>query len=109
VRAARRLVADVLVQSAYAGDADTVLLLVSEVVTNAVRHAATPFELTISVSGDEVTVAVTDHDGRHRPKVRNPSPQDTSGRGLRIVDQLATSWGTELVANDTKRVWFRCS
>ena len=103
------MVADVLTESKYSGDADTVLLLVSELVTNAVRHAATPFELMISVSGEEVTVAVTDHDGHHRPQVKNPSPQDTSGRGLRIVDQLATSWGTELVGADVKRVWFRCS
>jgi two-component sensor histidine kinase len=109
VRAARRLVADVLAEAHYPGDADTVLLLVSEVVTNAVRHAATPFELTINVSGPEVMVAVIDHDRIHRPQVRNPRPQDTSGRGLRIVDELASSWGTELVDADAKRVWFRCS
>jgi two-component sensor histidine kinase len=109
VRAARRLVADVLAEADYPGDTDTVLLLVSEVVTNAVRHAATSFELTIQVAGPEVTVAVTDHDQVHRPQVRNPRPQDTSGRGLRIVDELATSWGTELVDADAKRVWFRVS
>ena len=51
VRAARHLVADVLEASSYTGDVDTVLLLVSEIVTNAVRHAATPFELTIAVDG----------------------------------------------------------
>lgn len=95
--------------SSYTGDVDTVLLLVSEVVTNAVRHAATPFELTIAVDGSQVTVAVVDHDRAHPPKVRDPGPEDTSGRGLRIVEELATSWGTEPVANDAKRVWFRCS
>jgi two-component sensor histidine kinase len=99
----------VLEASSYSGDVDTVLLLVSEVVTNAVRHAATPFELTITVDGPQVTVAVVDHDRAHPPKVRNPQPNDTSGRGLRIVDELATSWGSEPVADDAKRVWFRCS
>ena len=101
--------ADVLEEEEFAGDTDTVLLLVSEVVTNAVRHAATSFELTITVDGREVMVAVVDHDGGHRPQVRNPKPHDTSGRGLRIVDELATSWGTDVVATDAKRVWFRCS
>ena len=102
------MVADVLEEAQFSGDTDTVLLLVSEVVTNAVRHAATPFELTISVTGPEVMIAVVDHDRAHHPQVRNPRPQDTSGRGLRIVDELATSWGTELMAADAKRVWFRC-
>jgi anti-sigma regulatory factor (Ser/Thr protein kinase) len=109
VRAARHLVADALEESHYTGDVDTVLLLVSELVTNAVRHAATPFEITIAVDRSQVTVAVVDHDRAHQPTVRNPAPHDTSGRGLRIVDELATSWGTEPVADDAKRVWFRCS
>ena len=80
--------------SSYTGDVDTVLLLVSEVVTNAVRHAATPFELTIVVDGSQVTV------GRRRPRPRppasrcaTPSPEDTSGRGLRIVEELAIELG----------------
>lgn len=88
---------------------DTVLLLVSEIVTNAVRHAATPFELTISVERAQVTVAVVDHDQQHLPKLRDPSPQDTSGRGMRIVEELASSWGTEPIDDDAKRVWFRVS
>lgn len=101
--------ADVLEASHYTGDVDTVLLLVSEVVTNAVRHAATPFELTITVDGPQITVGVIDHDRAHQPTVRDPGPHDTSGRGLRIVDELSTSWGTEPMAGDAKRVWFRCS
>ncbi len=92
--------------SSYTGDVDTVLLLVSEVVTNAVRHAATPFELTITIEGPQVTVAVVDHDRAHPPEVRDPKPDDTSGRGLRIVDELASSWGSEPVEQDAKRVWF---
>lgn len=109
VRAARRVVADALEDSHFTGDADTVLLLVSELVTNAIRHAATPFDLAVRVDGSQVTVEVVDHDRTHPPRLRNPRPDDTSGRGLRIVDELSTSWGTEPVAPDAKRVWFRCS
>lgn len=109
MRAARKIVADALDDAHFTGDADTVLLLVSELVTNAVRHAATPFELTISVEGSQVTVAVVDHDRSHPPRMGNPRPEDTSGRGLRIVEELSTSWGSEPVSTDAKRVWFRCS
>jgi two-component sensor histidine kinase len=102
------MVALALRDEQYTGDVDTVLLLVSELVTNAVKHAATPFDVTVSVTGEEVTVAVVDHDRRHPPQMRDPAPDDTSGRGLRIVEELSTSWGTEAVAGDGKRVWFRC-
>jgi two-component sensor histidine kinase len=103
------MVAVVLREERYAGDVDTVLLLVSELVTNAVKHAATPFDVTVSVEGAQVTVAVVDHDRTHPPMMRSPTPEDTSGRGLRIVDELSTSWGSESLAGDGKRVWFRCS
>jgi anti-sigma regulatory factor (Ser/Thr protein kinase) len=106
VRAARRLVADVLDASHFSGDVDTVLLLVSEVVTNAVRHAATPFELTMTVGVSKVTVSVVDHDREHPPEVQDPGPNDTSGRGLLIVDTLATSWGYDTIDGDAKSVWF---
>lgn len=102
------MAADALEGSSYAGDVDTVLLLVSELVTNAVRHAATEFDLTISVDGTQVTVAVIDHDSTHPPRMRDPLPEDTSGRGLRIVQELASSWGSEPLDGDAKRVWFRC-
>ena len=109
MRAARRIVADALADDHFTGDVDTVLLLVSELVTNAVRHAATPFDVNIRVDGSQVTVEVVDHDGSHPPRLRDPLPEDTSGRGLRIVDELSSSWGTEPIADDAKRVWFRCS
>ncbi len=109
MRAARRLVALALADSNYRGDVDTVLLLASELVTNAVRHAATPFDLTVSADRAEVMVAVVDRDRRNPPRLCDPAPDDTSGRGLRIVEELASSWGTEAVSPDAKRVWFRCS
>jgi hypothetical protein len=108
VRAARHLAADVLAASDFPGDVETVLLLLSELVTNAVRHAATPFELHMAVDAAQVTVTVIDHDRAHPPHLRHPRPEETSGRGLRIVDRLASSWGSEVLADDAKGVWFRC-
>ena len=109
VRAARRVVALALRESDWSGDVDTVLLLASELVTNAVRHAATPFDLTVTVDGRDVEVAVVDHDRRHPPKLCDPAPEDTHGRGLRIVEELSADWGTEALPGDAKRVWFRVS
>lgn len=109
MRAARRVVALALRESDWDGDVDTVLLLASELVTNAVRHAATPFDLTVTVDGRDVEVAVVDHDKTHPPRMCDPGPDDTHGRGLRIVDELSASWGSEAMPGDAKRVWFRCS
>lgn len=109
MRAARHAVAAALADSRYPGDHDMVLLLASELITNAVRHAATPFDLSVLVDALGVTVAVVDHDQVHPPRLRNPAPEATSGRGLRIVEELATSWGTEPLDGDSKRVWFCCA
>jgi anti-sigma regulatory factor (Ser/Thr protein kinase) len=109
VRAAREFVAGALEAARFTGDVDTVLLLVSELVTNAVRHAATPFEITVEIEGDSVRVDVIDEDVAHLPRVRNPSPEDTNGRGLLIVDELADGWGSDEVGTGNKAVWFTFS
>jgi anti-sigma regulatory factor (Ser/Thr protein kinase) len=86
-----------------------VLLLVSELCTNAVRHAATAFEVHIDADQGEVTVTVVDHDPGHRPRVLDPGPDATSGRGLFIVERLSKSWGCERQGNHAKSVWFCCA
>lgn len=106
VRAARDFVADALAGGGFRGDPDTVLLLVSELVTNAVRHAATPFEITVDVQDGGVRVAVIDDDVDHPPQVGHPRPEDTNGRGLLIVDELAARWGSDEVGAGSKAVWF---
>ena len=105
VRAARDFVAGALEEQGFAGDTDVVLLLASELVTNAVRHAATPFEITVDVDDRQVRVAVTDGDAAHAPAMRHPGPEDTNGRGLMLVDQLAAVWGSNQVGR-SKSVWF---
>jgi anti-sigma regulatory factor (Ser/Thr protein kinase) len=105
VRAAREFVAHALHEQGFHGDTETVLLLASELVTNAVRHAATPFEITVDVGADGVRVAVIDGDVDHGPRVRHPGPDDTSGRGLLLVDQLSAVWGSDRVGPG-KAVWF---
>lgn len=105
---ARRFVERVLRRAGFAGDLDTVLLLVSEVASNAVRHARTPFELRVELHGEEVVVTVVDRSPRPvEPQIQRPDA--TGGRGLFIVSQLARAWGTEATRNGGKAVWFACT
>ncbi len=105
VRAAREFVAHTLIEHGYRGDADTVLLLTSELVTNAVRHASTPFEIRVSIEDEAVRVAVIDGDVDHAPELKHPGPDETNGRGMLLVDNLAEGWGSDRVERG-KAVWF---
>ncbi len=83
---------------------DVIVLLTSEVVTNAVLHARTEARLTVVVSYGSVRVEVIDGEPRE-PVPRVAAVDDTSGRGLQLVDALSSRWGVESLA-DGKRVWF---
>jgi anti-sigma regulatory factor (Ser/Thr protein kinase) len=86
--------------------ADRVSLLVSELATNAVRHAASSFTVSIERDASSIRVAVTDA-GDGKPLVQSPAPTDYSGRGLLIVRTLADTWGvTEASDGSGKSVWF---
>jgi anti-sigma regulatory factor (Ser/Thr protein kinase) len=76
------------------------LLLASEVVSNAVRHGTTPIELRVEL-GDVVRVMVEDS-GPGEPTI---SHRTVGGWGLRLVDELAACWGV-LRTNPGKVVWF---
>ena len=83
-------------------------LLTSELVTNAVRHVGGERPLSVSVSATQhgtVTVSVTDPSMR-QPVLRDPADDDTSGRGMHLVDALAQEWGVEQTAVG-KSVWAR--
>ena len=101
-RAARRLVSDVLEHSAP-DSAVTAALVVSELATNAVLHARTPFEVRVRVAPERVRIEV--HDGTRRTPVRRFFSDDAvSGRGLRLVDELCEAWGVD-VDGAGKTVW----
>lgn len=82
-------------------------LVTSELVTNAVLHTGAPSVLTCHLLGaSAVVVAVTD--GATAPaEARAPYAASTRGRGLGIVDTVATSWGTFGAEVDGKTVWAR--
>jgi two-component sensor histidine kinase len=104
VPAARRFATDAL-HDIPADVRQAVELMVSELVTNGIQHGRTSFELTILRSGSEIRVEVTDR-GRGIPEMRSPTPDEPTGRGLRIVDLLAARWGVDATSANGKTVWF---
>jgi anti-sigma regulatory factor (Ser/Thr protein kinase) len=87
-------------------DQEIALLLTSELVTNAIRHARTRFAVEVNHSdGVELRVAVSD-DSPAQPRVVVAPPEAQSGRGLFFVDQYASAWGVDATPDGGKRVWF---
>lgn len=93
---------------AGAGVLDDVRLLLSEVVTNAVRHSGSPagakIALTVSVAGGRVRAEVTDRGRGFEPAPRDLPRLESGGWGLHVVDRLADRWGVD--RGQTVRVWF---
>jgi anti-sigma regulatory factor (Ser/Thr protein kinase) len=92
-----------------AAQTDTLVLLVSELVTNAVVHTGRPARLRLTVrrAGRAGRVAVrlevVDASGR-APRPRRAAGEDTGGRGLELVEVLADRWGWQ-AEGAGKRVW----
>ena len=84
-------------------------LLVSELVTNAVRHASggngpRKIEVRIRTEPARIRVAVSDRGGGFEPSPRSPTAAEGSGWGLYLVDRIADRWG--VVSEDRNEVWF---
>ncbi|MDL4820374.1 SpoIIE family protein phosphatase [Actinomadura opuntiae] len=82
---------------------DTVQLLVSELVTNALLHGAGSIVLRL-IRGDALLCEVYD-DGQDMPHLRHADATAESGRGLQLVSHLAARWGTHRT-DGGKVVWF---
>lgn len=82
---------------------DDACLVVSELATNAVLHAHTPFKVVVEQRNDAVRLVVLDGSPR-RPIASDAAPATTTGRGLQIVDALTRAWGVEPAA-EGKAVW----
>lgn len=103
--AARRFVTRTLAERGHdetrtSGDAQ---LVVSELATNAVIHAGTPFSVSVRVGPGAIRIAVTDNSPAE-PQIQDVPPTALSGRGLRLIDAIADCWGVEPTANG-KAVW----
>lgn len=104
VSAARRYIRDAL-GDLPSEQLDAAELIVSELSTNSVKHARSDFEIAIERGACEVRVEVRDR-GPGRPRLLSPSPTAASGRGLKIVEAMSSSWGV-VPSADGKIVWFK--
>jgi DNA-binding NarL/FixJ family response regulator len=106
-RAARRFVTQAL--SGWDDDegdlTDTVTLLVSELVTNAVLHAGSDVEVMVRLTATAVRIEVTDASSESISP-REATIEEDSGRGLALVGNLAQRWGVRPAAGGGKTVWF---
>ena len=89
-------------QGASAEARESARLVSSELVTNALRHGRGAIELRLRVLGEFLRIEVVDQGHDQAPAVRQETPDESGGWGLRIVDQLAVQWG---VFEGTTHVW----
>jgi PAS domain S-box-containing protein len=82
---------------------DTAELLVSEIVTNAIRYARAPGALVVRRAADAIYIEVSDSDGQV-PRILHPSDEEEHGRGMILVEALAAQWGTR-PTHTGKTVW----
>lgn len=98
---------DVARQAGASSDAERVAaLLTTEAVTNAVVHGPPGGQVDVEarVTDDRLHVEVSD-ESADAPVLRTPGRTELSGRGVMLIDRLATDWGVER-HGDAKTVWF---
>ncbi|MFF4805593.1 PAS domain S-box protein [Streptomyces sp. NPDC001351] len=86
------------------GAADDALLLLSEILTNAVQHAQGPIGVHACRTDTDLTVEISDR-SPHLPQPRLAAEDEESGRGLLLVRSLADDWGVR-PTDEGKTTWF---
>ena len=102
-RLARSAVSDRFAEELGRDRIETLCLVVSELVTNAVVHGRGAITLKIRVDGDRVYGEVVDEGSGFEREVRECGPDEFNGPGLTIVDALSRCWG---IHEGTTHVWF---
>jgi two-component sensor histidine kinase len=103
---ARRFVAERLVATDLDHLVDTVGLIVSELATNAVRHAHSPFRVSLAREEDQLLLVVRDESSA--PALLGEGDASAvGGRGLQLVSTLSHEWGVTPHVGDGKSVWAR--
>jgi anti-sigma regulatory factor (Ser/Thr protein kinase) len=107
---ARELVTGTLGDALSGETLHDVLLLTTELITNAVRHAdvdeGRTLELTVAAERRRVRVAVTDPGGSTVPRMQDLDVTVPGGMGLFLVDSISSRWGAERSSGGATQVWF---
>jgi anti-sigma regulatory factor (Ser/Thr protein kinase) len=102
-RSARHWATPLLASWGLRRAASDALVVLSELVTNAVFHGDGDIDVRLSRVAGAVRIEVTDR-GRGTVVVRHPAPETIGGRGMLLVEHLSRSWGVTTSANG-KTVW----
>ena len=106
--ARRRLTADLVSAGIYESMVGDAALVVTELLSNAIRHAAplpgAKVRVAWTLNDDALRVAVSDAGGGPLPRITQASPAAPGGRGLSIVDTLSSRWGVQRDEGETT-VW----
>ena len=101
---ARHLVADAVRTWGHEGRLATdAELVATELATNAIRHAGTPFRISVQRYGRVVRITVHDR-APALPAVLDPDPTRLSGRGMQLIGAMSRRWGVEVTPGG-KAVW----
>ncbi|MFF1674863.1 SpoIIE family protein phosphatase [Streptomyces sp. NPDC058256] len=104
VRHARRFTRRTLRAWGVAGEADAALLVVSELVTNALVHTDGQVRLDLTLINNRFRIAVADNSPRTPIKPTSIGWEATGGRGILLVEAMSAAWGTVPVSGG-KQVW----
>jgi sodium/proline symporter len=99
----KSVIGELLQRTAPGNLCDDLELVVSELVTNAVRAGTESVGVALSLEGDRIVLRVSDDAGGW-PEARDPGVDDTGGRGLPLVSAISSSWGVRL-SGTGKVVW----
>ena len=106
--ARRRLVSDLLEAGICGPTVADAAVVISELMSNALRHAkplpGSSIRVAWHLDAGTVQVSVSDGGGPTRPELGEPTQSTTGGRGLRIVERLSRRWGTRS-DDDGTTVW----
>ncbi|MFG1684343.1 ATP-binding protein [Nonomuraea sp. NPDC049269] len=102
---ARHLTRELLIDWGYSGQGDVAELLVSELVTNALKYVKGTVELSFTAEDGLLRIEVEDANPELPQAGAAPRPDDERGHGLRLVDMLSCCWGSVRTGRG-KVVWF---
>ncbi len=102
---ARQLTREQLTPACPEEAVEVAALLVTELVSNAILHARTDIVLIVDVMPGRVVLRVRDGSDT-APVARGYGPEAATGRGIALVEQLASEWGVDR-SDEGKEVWCR--
>lgn len=108
---ARRRVREHLVAWGHkegSGDLEDIVLVVSELATNVVRHGPLlerEFEVAVTALADGACLVEVSDEDMTVPRIRDVGDREETGRGLRLVEHLAAAWGVWSRGRHGKTVW----